>query len=774
MLDLLDRIQAALADRYAVEREVGHGGMAVVYRARDLRHDRTVAVKVLRANYTEVLGAERFLREIRLAARLHHPHLLPLYDSGESGDPRDPTGGSFLYYVTPYIEGGSLRDKLALEGRLPVGPALRLTRQAAEALDYAHRQGVIHRDVKPENILLEEGHAVVADFGVARAVTAAADRTITQAGMLVGTPAYMSPEQASDAPVDARSDIYALGSVLFELLAGRAPFPGTTPIAIIAARMMGPAPALGAVGVTVPPSVERLVATALASHPAERFQTAADFASTLADAEAELGRPTPTPAPASFARTGRAAAVAVLPFVNLSADPENEFFSDGMTEELISALARINGLRVASRTSVFACKGKDLDIGEIAHRLKVGAIVEGSVRRSGTRLRVTAQLINAADGYQLWSESYDRKLSDIFEVQDELSRAIVATLRPKLQPNDAGTLVVPATTNLDAYTAYLKGRFFWNKRTPDAMQKGIEYFEQALQADPEYAPAHAGLADAYHILGVYGVLEGSVAYPKARAAARRALQIDPLMAEAHVSAAYVAFAYDWSWLEAERAFRRALELNPGYAPAHHWLAWLLVVLGRHGEAAGEARAAAELEPLSPLINARVGHILTLAGLPDEGVAASRRALELDPGYVFAYETLALGYIRQRRYDEALATLTQGSRLPASTTPFMVPWVLALNEAFTEARRALEALHLGDSASAGPPGYADMWVAGAYAELGETDAAFRLVERSIMERRYSALMLNVDQAFDKLRPDPRFPLLVARVGLTLPIPASTRG
>ena len=712
-----------------------------------------VALKVLQPRFSEVVGAERFLREIRVAARLRHPHLLPLYDSGEAD--------GFLYYVAPYIAGGSLRELIAREGRLPVHQALRLSGEVADALDYAHRQQVIHRDIKPENILIEEGHAIVADFGVARAVTVAAESTLTQTGMLIGTPAYMSPEQATDTPLDGRSDVYALGCVLYEMLAGHPPFTGASPLAVIAQRLTHPAPALRVAGTSAPAAVERVTARALLQRREDRFQTAAELGCALAEAEADLGQSGVTPS--TTQPVSRVVALAVLPFVNMSPDPENEFFGDGMTEELINALTRVEGLQVASRTSAFACKGKNLDVQEIAYRLKVGAVLEGSVRRSGNRLRVAAQLVDAVSGYHLWSETYDRQFADVFEVQDELSRSIVATLRPKLRLSDAEPLVVPPTRNLEAYTAYLKGRFFWNKRTPDAVRKAIEYFERALEADQNYAFAYAGLADAYHILSVYGVLAAVDAYPKAQAAARRALQLDPLMAEAHVSAACVAFAYDWDWPAAEQGFRRAVELNPKYAHAHHWLAWLLVALRRHEEAAREARRAAELEPLSPQLNTRVGHILTYANRPDEGVDASRRALELDPNYVFAYETMALGYIRQQKYEDAMVALEQGANLPSSTTPFMVPWVLALKGKGDEARQRLKSLGL-EPGGRRAPGYADLWVAGAYANLGDTDAALRLVEQSVEERRYSAVTLNVEQACDPLRSEARFARLVRKVGL----------
>jgi eukaryotic-like serine/threonine-protein kinase len=618
-----------------------------------------VALKVLQERFTEVLGSERFLREIRLAARLHHPHLLPLYDSGEAG--------GFLYYVTPYIEGGSLRDRLVAEGRVALVPALRLTRQAADALDYAHRQNVVHRDVKPENILLEEGHAVVADFGVARAVTAAADSALTQAGMLIGTPAYMSPEQASDEPLDARCDIYALGCVLFEMLSGRPPFTGSAPLAIIAQRLTEPAPTLAAVGVVVPPGVEQLVARALAQRPDDRFSSGAELARALADAEAGQSRPTPTP-PAT-AVVPRVAALAVLPFVNMSADPENEFFSDGMTEELINALTRVEGLRVASRTSAFAFKGRDLDVREIGLRLNVTAVLEGSVRRAGNRLRVTAQLINAADGYHLWSDTYDRQLADVFEVQDELSRSIVGTLRPKLMGGrpaaSAGTisgpLVVPATTSLEAYTAYLKGRFYWNMRTLDGYRKSIDCFEAALARDPDFALPYTGIADSWAMLGFdyFGGVPAAEGMPRAQSAARRALELDETLAEAHSPLGVTSMLYDRDWTEAERRFCRALELKPDYVPALLWYSLFLSVMSRNDESLALIRRAAEIEPLAMIVHQGVARSLHYAGRDEEAVEHCLRLLEMDPGFATAYETIARPLCVLGRVAEAEAYAREG-------------------------------------------------------------------------------------------------------------------
>jgi eukaryotic-like serine/threonine-protein kinase len=755
LADLLERLQSTLEARYAIDREVGHGGMAVVYRALDTRHDRVVALKVLQPRFSEALGAERFLREIRVAARLHHPHLLPLFDSGDAE--------GLLYYVTPFIEGGSLRDRLVHDGRLPQGTALRLAREVADALDYAHRNGVIHRDIKPENILLDESHAVVADFGVARAVSAAADTGLTQTGMLVGTPAYMSPEQATDGPVDGRSDIYALGCVLYETLAGRPPFTGTTPLAILAKRITEPAPGLRSTGADASPELERLVARALASTPDERFQSGGE----LAEALAGLGREdTPHSLASTVVRPApvrRLTSLAVLPFVNMSSDPENEYFSDGITEELINAFARLPGLRVTSRTSAFAYKGIDIDVREIGQRLNVGAVLEGSVRRAGNRLRVTAQLINTEDGYHLWSQVFDRQLADVFELQDELTRAIVMTLQPQLAVSAMHTLVPPTTRNLDAYTLYLKGRYFWNRRTPESLRKGIGLFEEAVALDPDFALAYAGLADSFHILAVYGVLPAAEAYPLARTAAERAMALNDELAESHVSMSYVWLCYDWAWEKAERGFRRAIELSPGSAPAHHWLAWTLLILGRSDAAAAEARAAAELDPLSPIVIARASHILTFAGHLDESVAMAERALELDPNFAVTYEVLALARMYQGRSAEAVQLLQQSENLPGSTARFLLPLVYARAGEREMAAEGLRAVR-GESGDRLPPGYAVQWVALAHAFLGDLDEAFRLIDRALDERRFSAILLRADRAYSVIRHEPRFQGLLRRAGL----------
>jgi serine/threonine-protein kinase len=407
LLDPLARLQAVLADRYTIERELGRGGMAIVFLADDIKHHRQVAIKVLTPELGAALGRERFLREIATAAGLNHPHILPLHDSGEAD--------GFLYYVIPYVEGQSLRERLDRERQLQVDDALQIAREVADALNYAHSRNVLHRDIKPENILLSAGHALVTDFGIARAINASGSGQLTEVGTLVGTPAYMSPEQIDGSQyIDGRADIYSLGCVLFEMLVGEPPFKGSTLTAVIANRLGAPAPSPREVRESVPEAVDAAVRKAMATLPADRFSTAAQFAEELGSVRAS------EPAPATVPDRS----IAVLPFKNQSSDPEAEYFSDGIAEEIINALTQLPGLQVAARTSSFAFKGKDADIATVGAKLKVATVLDGSVRKAGNRVRITAQLVNVSDGYYLWSERYDSELDDVFAIQDHIARAI--------------------------------------------------------------------------------------------------------------------------------------------------------------------------------------------------------------------------------------------------------------------------------------------------------------------------------------------------------------
>jgi serine/threonine-protein kinase len=530
MSDLLESVSSALADRYAMKREVGRGGMAIVYQAHDLRHERQVAVKVLRPEIARSLGPDRFLREIKIVAGLTHPHILPLYDSGDMA--------GLLYFVMPYLDGKSVRERVDQERQLPLDDAVQIARGAADALDYAHRHGVVHRDIKPENILLEEEHAFVTDFGIARAVSVAADDQITDTGIAIGTPAYLSPEQAAgDVDIDGRSDVYSLGCVLYEMLAGEPPFTGPTAQVVIAKRFAADAVPIRAIRDAIPRTLDAVVRKALARTAVDRYDTAGEFADALEQART---------APASVGGAVPAEhSTAVLPFGNLSADPEAEYFSDGVTEEIINALSRVEGLHVAARTSSFAFKDRAVEISEIGSTLKVATVLEGSVRKAGNRIRITTQLVNVDDGYHLWSERYDREMGDVFAVQDEIARAIVNTLKVKLLGERDAPLVKEATKNVEAYTHYLKGRYYWNKRTQTGLLKGINHFDTAVDEDGTFALAYAGLADSHNILGFYDFVPPSDAFPQAKAAALKALEMDEGLAEAHAALAYELLYYDW-------------------------------------------------------------------------------------------------------------------------------------------------------------------------------------------------------------------------------------
>ena len=572
MSDAQASLTSTLADRYTIERILGQGGMATVHLAEERKHKRKVAIKVLKHEFAASVGAERFLREIGIAAQLSHPHIVPLIDSGESD-------GS-LYYVSPYIPGGSLRDRLNRQNKLPVDEALRIIHEVGTALDYAHRNGYVHRDVKPENILFADDHALLADFGIAH-VCLPEGESLTLAGLALGTPEYMSPEQASgETEIGIPGDIYGLACVFYEMLAGEPPLRGASARATMAKQVTERARPLRALRPDAPSGFDRVLETALAKDPSQRYQTVDDFCNALDRGRSEANRP--------FSVTTRS--IAVLPFVNASPDPDNEYLSDGITDELINALAKVEGLRVASRTSVFALKGKAQDVRAIGALLEASEVLEGTLRRSGENLRITAQLTSTEDGQLMWSERYDRKLDDVFAIQDEIARTIVTKL---VATSLADVATPPAdhhTDNVVAYGLYLRGRYAWNKRTSEDVTEGIKYFEQAIAADPAYALAYTGLADSYALHIDYRNVPVHEGFEKAKFYARKAIELDDTLAEAHASLAWSLFIYDWDWNGAAREFRRAIELDPRYATAHQWYAFMLASQGKLEEAAAKYRA----------------------------------------------------------------------------------------------------------------------------------------------------------------------------------------
>ena len=751
MSDIAARLRTALEDRYLIEEEIGRGGAATVFLAEDIKHARKVAIKVLRPGTPGGYEPQRFLREIRIAARLAHPQILPLHDSGECE--------GLLYFVMPYAGCESLRDRLERDGPLPVDVALRITRAVAGALAYAHRLNVIHRDIKPENILLQEGEPVVADFGVATAISAAGGDNvyITDHGFAVGTPAYMSPEQASaEGGLDGRTDQYSLACVLYEMLAGAPPFAGSGARATMARHAVeAPAP-IRTRRPTVPAAVERALVRALAKSPGDRFASMTDFVAALADPTFEVSA---AAAPAG----GDARAIAVLPFVNASADPENEYFSDGITEELITALTKVEGLHVASRTSVFALKGAREDVRALGARLDVSAILEGSVRRAGNRLRITAQLTSVRDGRTLWSERYDRELADVFAIQDEIARTIVDTLRSTLLQDLGDLTPVRYTANLRAYHLYLKGRYSWNRRTPEAIAEGIRYFEAAIEEDAGYALAYTGLADSYALQLDYRGSPVQEGLERARAEAQRALALDETLAEAHTSLAWVTFIYDWDWPLAARHFRRAIELNPRYSVARQWYAWFQIAMGQVETALAEGRQAIALDPASVSIRRSMGWLLYYARQPEQALEQLRRALAMNPTAEENHRLLGLAYVQVGQLDEAAAAFREAIAL--SESPVLAHAGLGVVAAARgrpdEARAVLAELERRrQDGYVSPVAFVMLHTA-----LGEADPAFAWLDRAYDERRGWLAYLNVEPMLDGLRGDPRFRLLRERMRLT---------
>jgi serine/threonine protein kinase/Tfp pilus assembly protein PilF len=612
----LERLRGVLSQTYTIDRELGRGGMATVYLAQDVKHERLVALKVLHPELAASLGPDRFLREIKTAARLNHPHILPLHDSGEVE--------GFLYYVMPYVEGESLRERLNREEFLPAEEVVGLTKGIAAALDYAHRQGIVHRDIKPENLMLYEGEAMVMDFGIAKAVSAAGSETLTQTGMMVGTPAYVSPEQAAgETNLDGRSDQYSLACVVYEMLSGQRPFTGNTPQSILAKRFTEPVKPIRAVRSNIPESIERALSRAMATEPEGRFRTAGLFSQALASTS--LTTPTDTQTmPQPVVSTAKS--IAVLPFTNMSADAENEYFTDGLAEEIINALSKIQSLRVASRTASFAFKGKNEDIAEIGRKLKVSTFLEGSVRKMGSRLRITAQLVNVADGYHLWSERYDREMEDIFAIQDEISQAIVKALRVILSEGEKKQIEKARAVNVQAYDYYLRGRQYFHQLRRKSLEIAKQMFSKAIEIDPEYARAHAGVADCYSLLYTYfDAREFNLR--QADKASSKALELEPELAEAHVAKG-LAVSLSKRFDEAEQEFETAMRLDPKLFEAVYWYARARLSQGQYEEAIRLFERAGTLRPEDYETPGFLAQAYAALGRTEESMAARRKAMKI--------------------------------------------------------------------------------------------------------------------------------------------------
>lgn len=742
-------LQEALAGRYRIQRLLGAGASADVYLADDLRHGRLVALKVLRREVGEVLGPQRFLLEIETVARLSHPHILPLHDSGEAA--------GLLYFVMPFVEGESLRDRLMRETVLPLEEAHRIVREVADALAFAHERHVIHRDIKPENILLLAGHAVLTDFGIARGLRRDPESRLTSSGFRLGTPVYMSPEAFCDDDIDGRADLYSLGVVLYEMIVGTPPFGGRTLFSVLTQKSSGGFDRASERRSDLPRSMDAVVERALAPDPADRYADAHEF---LAELERAGRTGAATPAPVEEPAERR---VAVLPFAADSGGTDITYLSDGLTDELIHALSRVPGLRVVARTSVFALRDAGLDAPSIGRRLQADVLLEGSVRSHGDRLRVMLMAVNAADGLELWSERWDRTVGDVFALQDEIADAASRKLATSLGP------ATPARRRAgsgEAYEQYLRGRHLWNQRTAASLARSVACFDAALAIDPGMSIAVAGKASALATQALYGLVSPMPTVQQALDTADEALGNAESRAEALAVRACLRALHQREWAGAEKDFLVASAANPrDPVPPHWYAANLLLPLGRLEEAGKQLHRARELDPLSPTINATIGVRLLIAGEAEAGINCLQDILSYAGGFSMVHYFLGLGWLAAGDPGRATPAMEKAVELTGEA-PETISALLAVRAA---AGGAAEAGALFDrmSAIARERYVSPTLFAQAFAALGRMDEAFESVERAIGEGALDAPWIRVRPTFRPLWNDPRFPEVARRLGLSTP-------
>ncbi|QQS42716.1 MAG: protein kinase [Acidobacteriota bacterium] len=755
--------------RYTIVERIGKGGMGEVFLAEDTRLDRKVALKTLPPQCCEDSeGLARFVREAKAASALNHPNIITIYEIDETGD--------VTYIASEYIEGVLLQDKVS-EGELTAQEVLDIASQIASALTVAHSAGIVHRDIKPANVMIRrDGLVKVLDFGIAKLVATeepeidpeavTKPHLTTREGLVLGTVGYMSPEQARGRNLDARSDIWSLGCVLYEMIAGRKAFEGETIADVLAGIIHKEPEPLAAFGSNVHPEFERIVGRALCKVAEDRYRSAEEMLEDLNRLktrllleEAETGR---FAAYVSAETASEPESIAVLPFADISASEDTRYFSEGLTEEIIMNLSKLKQLRVISRSATRQYVQEGKTHRDMADDLGVQYLLEGGVRCIGNEIRITAQLIDAYNQVYLWAESYRGTIDDVFEIQENVAAEIVRALKVRLSTDEQTELRKRYTENTEAYQMYLRGRFFWNKRSEEGIRNAIRYFEMAIEEDPEYALAWAGIADSYTVLGEYGSVPRRQLFPKARAAVEKALEFDSSLAEAHCSNAILMMLEDWDWEGSAKEFELAIELNPSYATAYQWYSQWFESKGETEEAIRYATKAAELDPVSQAIQQDLGLALYYDRRYEEAIEVALRTLELDPVYPAAHRLLSLAYQAVGRFEEAIEENERWGELTGNEieTDVSRAQLLAASGKPVEARSILERV----PAPSGKSGNLFRGLALAFAAIGEKEKALECLEEGLDRREEALLSIKVDPKLDILRNEPRFIGIIRAMGL----------